>query len=77
MQQTLQYTPVLNKPATLKMTRIDVVALVSILLLAAALRFMSPQVIDYRQDQADLVSLAQDVVEGKSLMTTRSMETSI
>ncbi len=67
MQQTLQYTPVLNKPATLKMTRIDVLALVSILLLAAALRFMSPQVIDYRQDQADLVSLAQDVVEGKSI----------
>ncbi len=48
-------------------TRTNLIALAIILIVAALLRFHNPQVIDYRQDQADLVSLAQDLAEGRSI----------
>lgn len=43
-----------------------VIGLVLVLVVAAAARFASPEVVSYRQDHADLATLAQDMAEGKT-----------
>lgn len=45
----------------------DWLALLLVLVAAAVVRFSDPTVVDYRQDQADLATLAQDMAQGKSI----------
>lgn len=52
------------KPNAVK--RRDWLWLLLILVTASVVRLSNPQVMDYRQDQADLVTLVQDMLDGKS-----------
>ncbi len=45
----------------------DLLLLFVVLVAATVVRFAHPDAIDYRQDQADLAMLAQDMVEGKGI----------
>jgi len=45
----------------------DLLLLLIVLVAATVVRFAHPDAIDYRQDQADLAMLAEDMVEGKSI----------
>jgi len=58
------------------LTRRDLIALIVVLLCAATLRLAAPGVVEFKNDEANLSSLALDVVHGRTFRSWASIRQS-